>query len=77
MGAGAQEVTINRVMVWPRNVEQFIICNRSNTACIMNAKGQVVKNFGNGILDSGLIWTMPAAFRGAIPPRTRRVACYS
>ena len=64
MGAGAQEVTINRVIVWPRNVEQFIVCNRSNTACIMNAKGQVVKNFSNGKAEGADFNTLTVSPRG-------------
>ena len=40
MGSVA-EVTINSIQLWPRNVDQFIVCDRSNTACVMNMQGQV------------------------------------
>lgn len=53
MQATATGLAIHRVMIWPRNVEQFIVCYKSNTACIMNTKGQVVKTFTNGIPENG------------------------
>ena len=52
LGAAA-EITINSIQLWPRNVEQFIVCDKSNTACIMNMQGQVVKTFTNGKPEGG------------------------
>jgi len=42
------EITIHSVSVMPRNQEQLVICNRSNTVYIMNLQGQVIKSFSNG-----------------------------
>lgn len=39
--------TIHSIMLWPRNVEQIVVCNQSDTAFIMNMKGQV-RSCGRG-----------------------------
>eukprot|EP00041_Stephanoeca_diplocostata_P023801 m.592164 g.592164 ORF g.592164 m.592164 type:complete len:589 (+) comp22389_c0_seq24:225-1991(+) len=47
-GAGDMDKTIHSIMLWPRNVEQVVVCNQSDTAFIMNMKGQIVKTFKSG-----------------------------
>jgi len=47
------EVTIHSVAIMPRNQEQLIICNRSNTVYIMNLQGQIIKSFSNGKVKEG------------------------
>lgn len=34
--SGASEVSIHSVQLWPRNPEQIVVCNRSNTVMMMN-----------------------------------------
>jgi len=47
------EVPIHSVSVMPRNQEQLVICNRSNTVYIMNLQGQVIKSFSSGNTKEG------------------------
>eukprot|EP00038_Savillea_parva_P028250 m.63996 g.63996 ORF g.63996 m.63996 type:complete len:515 (-) comp8193_c1_seq2:294-1838(-) len=48
VGDSAADITVNALMLWPRNVEQVIVGCQSNTLFIINIKGQVVKSFSNG-----------------------------
>ena len=41
------EVPINSVHYHPRNPDQIIICNRTNTMVIMNLQGQVCNDYCN------------------------------
>uniref|UniRef100_A0A6B2L237 WD40 repeat-containing protein SMU1 n=1 Tax=Arcella intermedia TaxID=1963864 RepID=A0A6B2L237_9EUKA len=41
------EVAIRSVSIMPRNQEQLVVCNRSNTISIMNLQGQVIKSLCN------------------------------
>eukprot|EP01121_Diplochlamys_sp_Union-15-3_P001863 TRINITY_DN11617_c0_g1_i1.p1 TRINITY_DN11617_c0_g1~~TRINITY_DN11617_c0_g1_i1.p1 ORF type:complete len:489 (+),score=92.88 TRINITY_DN11617_c0_g1_i1:140-1468(+) len=49
----ALDTTINQIVLMPRNVEQLVVCNRSNTLYIMNLNGQVVKSFSNAKKEGG------------------------
>jgi len=42
------DTSINSIKTMPRNQEQLVVCNRSNTVYIMNLQGGVVKSFSNG-----------------------------
>ena len=47
------ELPVLSVHVNPRNTEQVIICNRSNTISIINQQGQVVRKFTSGKRSGG------------------------
>ena len=41
MGGAQGDVTVNSVHVLPKINDQFVVCNKSNTVCVMNTQGQV------------------------------------
>eukprot|EP00798_Chlamydomonas_sp_ICE-L_P021429 gene21429-28394_t len=51
--ASGNEVAINSVHIFPQNMDQVVVCNRSSTVYMMTMQGMVVKSFASGKREGG------------------------
>ncbi|TPX63116.1 hypothetical protein SpCBS45565_g06846 [Spizellomyces sp. 'palustris'] len=64
VSTGVHSPTVNRILLMPRNMDQFVLCNKSSYAYVLNLRGQVVKSVTSGKKEGGDFTSVTLSAKG-------------